>query len=158
VERGSIRSVARRITALVIEKIPLLAISAIGGYIAFISQRNSMSRARVTLIESPLEGILIVAHNVKFYLQLVFLPGLLAPQYPLPPVKDINFGNPAFMSGVVVAAAVAVLGVTAFWRGWRGVFITLVGYFLLMAPALGGVDFMGAIAADRFVYLPMLML
>src|SRR5207247_1268474 len=43
-------------------------------------------------------------------------------------------------------------------RGWRPVWTMLCGFVLLLAPSLGSIRFMGAIAADRFAYTPMVLL
>lgn len=141
-----------------IEKIPLFVIAAVGGWIAYVSQHSSMGRAKVLLVESPIEGFLILMHNVRHYLKLLLWPAMLSPQYPMPLPAAINLSNPAFVWGIAWTLAVAAILLLAVFRKWRALLACLIGYFILLLPVMGGVNFMGTIAADRFLYLPMLLL
>ncbi|MEE8169761.1 MAG: tetratricopeptide repeat protein, partial [Phycisphaerae bacterium] len=99
-----------------------------------------------------------VCHNVAFYLYKLALPLTLSPQYPLPDAADVRADHGPFLAGIVVTALLVLLFAWAVRRGRRAVVAGLAGFFLLIGPAIGMVNFMGAIAADRFLYLPMLMM
>lgn len=149
----------RRLSARsVLEKLPLLALAALGGWIALVSQAQSMGRAELTVLDRPMEGAAVIGHNVVFYLWKLLCPAWLSPQYPMPLQQGwLTLTHPTFLLCAMAAVALGIVLATTVWRGHRGALVALGGYFVLMGPVIGAVDFMGAIAADRFVYLPMLL-
>jgi len=140
-----------------VEKWPLFAIALIGGAVAFVSQRSSMGRARIVPLEDPFESLWVVLHNVGLYASTLLLPLRLSPQYPLPERAAMTMAAPAFLFGAGVALLIAILAARSTWSRGRAFAVAVVGYLLLLGPAIGAVEYMGAIAADRFQYLPMLL-
>lgn len=140
----------------VVEKLPLLLISLVGGAVAFVSQRQSMGRARVVPLEDPLEAAWVVVHNVGFYLSKLIFPIELSTQYPLPQRSDMRGSDPALLLGAATTVVLLGVSVRAIARRQYAFLAAMLGYFILLGPAIGAVEYMGAIAADRFQYLPML--
>jgi len=146
----------RGLLRALIEKAPLFALAVAGAIIAKVSQGESMGRAEIDVLTQPLTGILIVCHNVGFYLYKLVWPANLSPQYPRP--EHIGLDNWRFLAGVFATLFVAAGLALAATKRWLAIVVGLGGFFVLLAPAIGVVDFMGAIAADRFLYQPMLPL
>lgn len=141
-----------------LEKLPLLALAGLGGWIALVSQAQSMGRAELTVLDRPMEGAAVIGHNVVFYLWKLVCPAWLSPQYPMPLQQAwVTLTNSTFLLCALAAVGLGVALAATAWRGRRGALVALGGYFVLMGPVIGAVDFMGAIAADRFTYLPMLL-
>lgn len=139
-----------------LEKTPLLLLSGVMGWVAYVSQLRSTGIIATSLASSPWETLLIICHNVAFYLRQVCWPFGISPQYPMPPLAQVRLSNPQFLVGVV--GTFAVVAGLILLRRRRALLATVLGYLLLLGPALGTVQFMSAIAADRFVYLPMIVL
>ena len=135
----------------VVEKLPLLGLSAVFAVITVISQARTAS---VTAPGGPSggQGLLVLCHNVVFYLWHFCWPRALTPYYPYP--QPLTVAQPMVLAGVIGTAVLVALLVVS-WRYTRAFVVG--GLFLLVAifPALGVVGFANTIAADRFLYLPM---
>jgi len=135
-----------------IEKIPLLAVGAIFAVITVVSQSRTGGAAMPTDY-GPWRIPMMLAHNIVFYVRQLFLPGDLPGYYIFP--NPFTPGHPAVIAGFVgtallVAALVLSLRVTKGWLcGW-------LFFFIAIFPTLGVIGFTETIAANRFVYLPMI--
>jgi tetratricopeptide (TPR) repeat protein len=132
----------------------LFAAAAVGGAIAFVSQRNSLGEAPLDALTDRIDTIIVICHNIVFYLRLFVAPVSLSTHHPIP--FEITLSDPAMLAGVIGTFAVGVSLVTAWRLNRRGWLFGLIGFLILLAPVLGAVRFMSEIAADRFLYLPML--
>jgi len=135
-----------------LEKIPLLAIGGIFAIITVISQSRA-GGASMPHDYGPLRIPIMLAHNIVFYIRQFFWPGHLPGYYPFP--EPFTPGNPAVIGGFVGIAllAIALALSLKFTRAWVcGWFVM----FLAIFPTLGVIGFTDTIAANRFLYLPMI--
>lgn len=142
----------------VIEKLPLIALATIGAYVAYLSQATTVSMTIGGEHRRPIVTILIACHNLVFYLMKFIMPFDLCPRYPMPNEVDIMPDRQAFLLGWL---GTIVFAVAVFWsirRRWFAFWTMSISFLLLIAPTLTPVRFMDTIAADRFMYLPMIPL
>lgn len=131
------------------EKAPFLVLAGLSAVITVISQSRT---AGATMPEAALShNVLIVCHNLMFYLLTLLWPAGLPGYYPFP--DDISSSNPAFRVGLVVTAVLMTAAfLSARWtRGGLGGWLV---FLVLIFPALGVIGFTDVIVANRFVYLP----
>lgn len=137
----------------VLRQIPLLAIAVVFGWISVASQRQT---AGMVLNAGVWGSLLILNQNVYFYSTRLLFPYQQSPVHPLPALAEVTAGQPAFLFGLIACAVLAGLLILAWRRGWASIWVCLVAFFLLLAPAMSPWRFMQAIVAERFVYLPMI--
>jgi Flp pilus assembly protein TadD len=132
-----------------LEKLPLLAIMIIFAFITFASQKNA---AGVLMPGDTGHGkiLLIICHNVIFYLYKIFWPVNLA-YYPYP--SRLSISNPLILTSVIgtcILLAVLILSLRwtrAFLAGW-------LFFFIAIFPAMGVIGFTNVIASDKYAYFP----
>ena len=130
---------------LLLEKVPLFALSVLGSIAAFAGQAGMRTVAPTTMVSVPLRiANALVAY--PRYVVKMFLPVRLAVFYPIRPVP----------AALAIAAAVLVLGVTAaaFWLRKRAPYF-LVGWLWFLGalvPVIGLVQIGGQAMADRYTY------
>ncbi|MBI5762757.1 MAG: tetratricopeptide repeat protein [Planctomycetes bacterium] len=136
----------------VIEKIPLFALAAVSAVITILSQRNT---ADITRPEDypPAAVPLILCHNIVFYLRKLVWPSALSGFYPFPGAFSLS--TPAYLIGVIGTLALVVLLIASL-RWTTSILIGWLIFFVMIFPTLGVIGFTAVIAADRFVYLPMI--
>lgn len=139
-----------------VEKLPLLALGLVGAWIAYESQTSTVDLTEAGRHRGPLLTALIACHNLVFYLAKIVLPIRLCPQYILPPENEITPLAWPFAAGLVMSAILAIVAFRAVRRRDDVVWTMLAAFVILLGPTLGPVRFTGTIAADRFVYLPMI--
>lgn len=133
-----------------LEKVPLLTLSAVFGVITIISQ------GRTADVTNPVSfpwwaTPLILFHNIVFYLWKIVWPVGLSAYYPWP--EPFNLSQRMVQIGLFGSVVLGVLLLLSLrrTRAWAVGF----GFFLVVIfPAMGLVGFTSAIAADRFSYLP----
>jgi tetratricopeptide (TPR) repeat protein len=131
------------------EKLPLLAIMVIFAFITFASQKNA---AGVIMPHDTGHGriILILCHNIIFYLYKIFWPVNLA-YYPFP--VNLSISNHIILAGVVGACiflvflALSLRWTRAFFAGW-------LFFFIAIFPTMGVIGFTNVIASDKYAYFP----
>jgi tetratricopeptide (TPR) repeat protein len=140
----AVRSSTKR---LILEKIPLLALSAAGGFITLWVQQSSVARTEeLPLIWRVANGLVTYAT----YLRQMIWPMGLAVFYPHPgdqlPVWEIGLG--IVLLGLVSAGAIAL-------RRKRPYLVTGWFWYLVMLLPVAGLIQVGSQAhADRYTYLP----
>jgi len=134
----------------ILEKVPFLLLGVAGAVITIVSQgRTGVLTAPGP--EGPGRLVLLVSHNVVFYILKIVWPVKLSSYYPYP--EPLSLAHPAVLAGVVGTAFLVALAVVSLrWTcalaaGWSFFFV---GLF----PTLGVVGFTVVVAADKFVYLP----
>src|SRR5262249_6184641 len=145
-------------TRAVVEKIPLFLLMLAAGYVAHQSQERSSGLTENIAASDPVRAALIVCYNLSFYLAKSVLPLSLSPFYAIPREADIHLLTPSFGLGVLGFVCFTAINVWAWRSGRRPIWVCLLSFALIVAPALGPIRFMGTIAADRFAYLPMIAL
>jgi Flp pilus assembly protein TadD len=136
---------------LVLEKLPLLALSAVSSYITFVVQRESAAWVAVEdfPLASRVENALLACVG---YLGKTFWPTGLAVLYPLPQ-DDLDLGAAMAAAGLLLAISAAVC-----WAAWRGRRYLAVGWFWylgMLVPVIGLVQVGNQSMADRYTYLPL---
>ncbi|HUN80807.1 MAG TPA: tetratricopeptide repeat protein, partial [Phycisphaerae bacterium] len=135
----------------VLEKIPLLLLAGASAVITVLSQKNTAGITRPPAFP-PGAIPLIVSHNVVFYLRKLVWPWPLSGFYAFP--HDFSLREPAYLIGVIGTAGLVVLLYAT--RKKAAAWLAGLGFFLVaILPTLGIVGSTAVIAADRFVYFPM---
>jgi tetratricopeptide (TPR) repeat protein len=136
--------------ALLLEKLPFLALSATSCVVTFATQRTSDSvfpLAYLSLTERATNALVACAT----YLRQMFWPAGLAVFYPLPNTLPV---------GTVVLAGAVLLGITVWAIGFaRRRPHRVVGWFWflgMLAPVIGLVQVGLQQRADRYTYLPLI--
>jgi protein O-mannosyl-transferase len=128
---------------LVIEKVPLIVLSAISSVITFTTQKNAMANPQVW----PLSARIMSAGGCYLnYIIKMAYPKNLAVLYPPSGLPTID------------AAALAVMGAAVLLvlcsQGRRWLVVGLLWYLGTFVPAIGIVQVGSQIMADRYTYLP----
>ncbi len=130
---------------LVVEKVPLIVLSAILSVITFVLQKQSGTMG--SLKDCPLQNRIINSLGCYLsYVVKIFYPKGLAVLYPIPVKTTID------------SAALAIMGVVmllVLWgRGRRWLVVGLLYYLGTLVPVIGLVPVGFQIIADRYTYLP----
>ncbi|MBU0639740.1 MAG: tetratricopeptide repeat protein [Planctomycetes bacterium] len=143
----------RRFTRYVIlEKLPLLVLCAAFAIITFVSQVQ-VANVRMPGDEGVLRIPLTVCHNIVFYLYKIFWPVAVSAYYPFP--RPLDLSHAAVLAGVI-GTGVLLAGLLISLRWTRAAAAGWLFFFVAILPTLGVVGITGAIAADRYAYLPLL--
>jgi tetratricopeptide (TPR) repeat protein len=137
-----------RLSRLLVEKLPLFALSAASGVVTFLAQKSGGAVA--SLQQLPL-GARVVNAVVSYgrYLAKTFWPADLAVIYP---------AVPHWPAGIVVLAIVVLVAITAISAGQyrrRPYLIFGWAWFLgMLLPVIGLIQVGNHSIADRYTYLP----
>ena len=137
----------RRLLQLVLEKTPLIALSAVSSIVTFLAQRGAIGWTEQLPVSARISNAL-VAYVV--YIRQMFWPARLAVFYPHPenrlPVWEISL---AFIVLVGITAAAFVFRKKApyLMTGW-------LWYLGMLVPVIGLVQVGWQGHADRYTYLP----
>ncbi len=137
---------------LLLEKVPFLIVGALSVVVTIISQQRTVGAPIPE--ENPLLRIaLIPVYTPVFYLFKILWPTNLAADYPYP--TPFTLANPIVLAGLagaimlIVALVISLRRTPAWLAGW-------LFFFIAIFPALGIISFTTVIAANRFVYLPII--
>ncbi|MFH1615441.1 MAG: tetratricopeptide repeat protein [Planctomycetota bacterium] len=131
------------------EKVPFFIIGAGFGVIIYISQTGT---AGTYLVEDqgPRRILLVICHNIVFYLRNIFWPVRLSSFYSYP---QVSLREPAILTGVIGTVVLVVIMVTSL--RWSRLFLAGMAFFVVaISPTLGVIRFSQVIAADKFAYVP----
>ena len=137
----------RRRSQLVLEKIPLIALSAASSIVTFLAQRGAIGWTEQLPVSARISNALV---SYVIYIRQMFWPAGLAVFYPHPenrlPVLEISL---AFIVLVGITAAAFVFRKKApyFITGW-------LWYLVMLVPVIGLVQVGWQGHADRYTYLP----
>jgi tetratricopeptide (TPR) repeat protein len=134
---------------LVLEKLPLLALSAASGLITILAQQSG-GAVRTTADFSSRVRIANAVFAYAMYLWKMVWPARLAPLYPHP--------GDSLAAWQVLVAAVLVLAVTAVvWRlrARRYLVVGWLWFLGTLVPVIGLVQVGEAAMADRYAYIPL---
>ena len=134
------------------EKIPPFIIMLVFAFITVISQSRS---ANVTMPSeySPVRILLILCHNIIFYLYKIILPINLSSHYPFP--DPLNLSDKMVLAGVIgtcvliPALLISLRRTRVFLTGW-------LFFFIAIFPTMGVIGFTNVVASDKYTYLPSL--
>ena len=134
----------------ILEKLPLFALGTVSAVITYISQTRTLGTVISTHFGTQVP-LLILCHNIIFYLYKIILPINLSWYYAFP--------NPFGLSQPMVAAGVigTCILIPALLFSLRWTHAVLTGwliFFTAIFPTMGLVGFTILIAADKYAYLP----
>jgi protein O-mannosyl-transferase len=137
----------RRLLQLVLEKTPLIALSAVSSIVTFLAQRGAIGWTEQLPVSARISNAL-VAYVV--YIRQMFWPAGLAVFYPHPenrlPVWEISLAL-IFLVGITTAALVLRKKAPYLVTGW-------LWYLGMLVPVIGLVQVGWQGHADRYTYLP----
>jgi hypothetical protein len=138
----------RRMRWLVIEKLPLLAMSAVLSLVTYWAQQNIGAMTAEHLLPLP-ERVAHAGVGVLEYLRMFAFPGKLAVLYPLDAAAPPSLAAAAVVGGGLVGACVV-------FRRFPPVFVGICWFLGVLVPMLGLVQVGSQRMADRYLYLPMM--
>jgi protein O-mannosyl-transferase len=145
--RGQKSPVGRQLLPLIVEKIPLIALSAVSSIVTFLAQRGAIGWTEQLPVSTRITNAL-VAYVV--YIQQMFWPAKLAVFYPHPenrlPVWEITLAL-IVLAGITAVAFVLQKKAPYFITGWFW-------YLGMLVPVIGLVQVGWQGHADRYTYLP----
>jgi tetratricopeptide (TPR) repeat protein len=144
---GRQSNIARQLLRLVVEKIPLIVLSAVSSVVTFLAQRGAIGWTEQLPTSERISNAL-VAYVV--YIGQMFWPAGLAVFYPHPenrlPVWEISLALTALI-GITLAAFVLRKKAPYFVTGW-------LWYLGMLVPVIGLLQVGWQGHADRYTYLP----
>ena len=156
-KEGAGSVVVRRVLRLVLEKVPLLALSAVSGAITLAAQSRG---GTIRTLESIPFGARLVNATITFviYLWKTICPSGLAPLYLHPYLLSRDF--PAGRLAIAVAALLGLLAVTItsamLWCRAPHVAVGWLWYLVTLVPVIGIVQVGLQASADRYTYIPLI--
>jgi protein O-mannosyl-transferase len=137
----------RQVLQLVLEKIPLIVLSAVSSIVTFLAQRGAIGWTEQLPVSARISNAL-VAYLV--YIRQMFWPARLAVFYPHPenrlPIWQISLAF-ILLVGITTAAFVFRKKARYFVTGW-------LWYLGMLVPVIGLVQVGWQGHADRYTYLP----
>src|SRR6201993_2386801 len=136
-----------KVLQLVLEKIPLIVLSAVSSIVTFLAQRGAIGWTEQLPVSARISNAL-VAYLV--YIRQMFWPARLAVFYPHPenrlPIWQISLAF-ILLVGITTAAFVFRKKVRYFVTGW-------LWYLVMLVPVIGLIQVGWQGHADRYTYLP----
>jgi hypothetical protein len=135
----------RIIRNLLVEKLPLIALSAASCIATLIAQRDAITPfERLPLLPRVCNAI--VAYLA--YIWQMFWPAHLAVLYPLKPIEPWKVILSLLLLGGITAGVIRLRRTHAYlWTGWGW-------YLIMLIPVIGIVQVGSQARADRYTYLP----
>ena len=139
--------VGRQLLSLLVEKIPLIALSAVSSVITFLAQRGALGGTEQLPMLARINNALV---SYVVYVRQMFWPANLAVFYPHPenrlPPWEISLAL-AVLIGITIAAVILRKKAPYFIMGWFW-------YLGMLVPVIGLVQVGWQGHADRYTYLP----
>ncbi|PYI63700.1 MAG: hypothetical protein DMF07_09515 [Verrucomicrobia bacterium] len=133
--------------SLLVEKIPLIALSAVSSFVTFVAQRGAIGWTEQLPMLARINNALV---TYVIYVRQMFWPANLAVFYPHPenrlPPWEISLAV-AVLIGITVAAVILRKKASYFIIGW-------LWYLGMLVPVIGLVQVGWQGHADRYTYLP----
>ena len=138
---------ARQVLQLVIEKIPLIALSAVSSVVTFLAQRGAIGWTEQLPLSARINNAIV---SYVIYIRQMFWPAKLAVFYPHPEhrlsTSEISVAL-MILIGITAAAFVLRKKVPYLITGW-------LWYLGMLVPVIGLVQVGWQGHADRYTYLP----
>lgn len=141
-----------------LEKWGFVAVMAVMGAVALVSQSSSEAKLAVPNFSSAtlvMKWISLLAYNLMLYAGNVLWPMHLSPFRAIP--SELTPANPVILLSLVGSAGLAGVWLWSLRRA-QPLFVGLTAAGLLLAPALGPLQFFASCVADRFLNLPLCFL
>lgn len=137
---------------MLLEKLPLLGLSAFASWMTILCQKSigAIGSLESYPIGARLENVVV---SYATYLRRFFLPNDLSPFYPY----ESNYELTVFLTSLLVLIFLSVLGVALWRRYGRPAFLLgWLWYLGTLVPMIGIVQAGGQSMANRYTYLPFL--
>ena len=140
------RADSRTLSGLMIEKLPLLALSAAACAATFLAQHKAIQTFQALDFPARISNALVA---YAAYIGQMVWPVGMAPFYPYPGHWSVaRVGLSLLLLGVISA------GVRAGWRRRPWLLVGWLWYLGMLVPVIGFIQVGGAARADRYTYLP----
>ncbi len=137
------------------EKIPFFAFTIIVSFLTIIAQHKG--GALRTFEEVPFDvRILNAFKGIIFYIEKIFLPIGLSPVYPYP--NNISLANINYILAVVFFIVVSIICFNLWKKGYKLFLVAWLYYILMLFPVIGIIQIGNQAAADRYAYLPSIVI
>jgi tetratricopeptide (TPR) repeat protein len=148
---GRVRSF-RTVWAVVVEKLPFIALSIASSVITIAAQRSGGAVSSLDVV--PLSTrLLVAAKALAAYLGKMLLPLDLIPFYPYP--RNVSLASWEYLLAFGLVCGVTAVCVIVARR--RKAWLSVWGYYVVtLVPVLGIIQVGGQSMADRYTYLPSL--
>jgi hypothetical protein len=135
-----------------VEKLPFLELSAVSALVTYVSQKYSAS---VVLPSSRplLDSILLPFYNISFYIGKIFVPINQSGFYGFP--DPFTLGNPTVLIHVI-GSLLIIAAVLISLKRTKSIFAGFSFFIIAISPSMNVIQFTPVIAADRFLYLPII--
>jgi protein O-mannosyl-transferase len=151
---NSRRTIWHQLRPVLIEKLPFIVMAIAFAIITYVSQSRTAGTF-VTLHRAWWHGPLILGYTLSFYPRQLFWPVGWPGYYSFP--DSFTLSNPSV--ALYVLAGVLLLGILILTLRWSRAWMAgWLAYFSLLFPTLGLIGFTDVLAANRFLYLPMIAL
>jgi tetratricopeptide (TPR) repeat protein len=145
--RGKTSNIGRQLFRLILEKIPLIALSAMSSTVTFLAQRGALGWTEQLPMLARINNA-IVTYIV--YMRQMFWPAKLAAFYPHPESR-----LPSWEIGLALAVLIGLTAAAILVRRKAPYFITgWLWYLGMLVPVIGLVQVGWQGHADRYTYLP----
>ncbi len=135
---------------LIIEKIPLFALSAVSAAVTLITQKSGGSIQGAEFYSNT-DRFIVPIRAYAFYLYKLVLPTGLSPIYPHTPGRAILDAQTLISAGVLLAVTAFALIMAR--RGRRLYLAAWLYYLVTLLPVIGFIKVGGQAAADRYTYI-----
>jgi len=140
----------RPVKQALIEKIPLFLIALVFAIITVISQGRAAEIGMPT-VYNPMRIILILCHNIIFYLHKIVWPTNLSSHYLFP--DPLSLSNSNVLVGVIgTCTLIPLLLLSLRWT--RALLTGWLFFFVAILPTMGIIGFTYVIVSGKYVYLP----
>jgi Flp pilus assembly protein TadD len=134
----------------VLEKVPFFVFGGISAIITVISQTRTGGSTMPSQF-GPMRILLVLCHNIIFYLYKIIWPVNLSSHYPFP--KPLNLSQPMVLAGVIGTFTLFILLALSL-RRTRAALTGWLIFFVAIFPTMQIIGFSNVIASDKFAYLP----
>jgi hypothetical protein len=140
--------------ALLIEKVPFIALSLLSSLLTLLAQRSGGSIISTDAV--PLSDRLLVgAKSLIDYLWKMIMPLNLMPFYPYPDISTISLFSLTYLLPTMLVTGITVTCMIVAKK--QKLWLTLWGYYVItLLPVLGIIQVGTQSMADRYTYLPSL--
>jgi outer membrane protein assembly factor BamD (BamD/ComL family) len=143
----------RNTKAVLLEKIPLFALSSAASIVVIFAQNQG--RSIRTLEEIPIDIRLLNAIRTPiFYLKKMIIPLELVPFYPFP--ANVAWWDLQYLLSAILIVVITCLVIWMITKGNYLFIIAWAYYLITLLPVMGLLQVGGQSAADRYTYLPSL--
>ena len=132
-----------------LEKWPFYIVFILGGLVTFISQNRA---GPVAMTSSVSQMVLLFCYDIAFYCLKAVLPINLSAYYPMPPA--VSLSHEMFLGGLAAACLIGIVLIVSYFRT-RWLVVGWLFFFLAVLPTLRFFQFTDVIAANRYMYLPL---